>query len=59
MLTTHYVNLGRYITRNLVSNTGHLVLSEQRSEGSYGEPGTCHEKLSDTKYTRNFCVEIS
>jgi len=28
MLTTHYVNLGRYVTRNLVSYTGHLVLSE-------------------------------
>jgi len=28
MLTTQYVNLGRYVTRNLVSYTGHLVLSE-------------------------------
>ena len=28
MLTTHYVNLGCYITSNLVSYTGHLVLSE-------------------------------
>jgi hypothetical protein len=49
MLTTHCVNLGRYITRNLVSNTGHLVLSEKRSRGSYGELGTCHE----TWVTRN------
>lgn len=59
MLTTHYVNLGCYIMRNLVSYTGHLVLSEKRSRGSYGELGTCHERLSDAKYTQNFGVEIS
>jgi hypothetical protein len=59
MLTNHYVNLERYIKRNLVSNTGHLVLSEKRSRGSYGELGTCHETLSDAKHTQNFRVEIS
>jgi hypothetical protein len=59
MLTTHYANLGRYITWNLVGYTGHLVLSELRSRGCYGELDTCHERLSDTKYTQNFGVEIS